>query len=123
MPTDFSTYENSQLEIVFATHPARITGTVVDTRGNAVRAPWIFMVAADAIRRQEWATTSDVAQGDTLGRFSLPSRPGRYLVSAFAQSTFDSWPSARRQILRRGSGGVPVQLDARRNSTVKLTVR
>ena len=61
-------------EDLFAAHPARIAGTVVDTRGNAVRAPWILVVAADGTRRQEWATTSAVAQGDTIGRFSLPAR-------------------------------------------------
>ena len=123
VPTDFSTHENGQLEIVFAAHPARITGTVVDARGNAVRAPWILIVAADVTRQQEWATTSAAAQGDTVGRFSLPARPGRYLVSAFRQTTFDSWPTARRQILRFGWSGVPLEVDKGRNSAVNLTVQ
>jgi hypothetical protein len=122
VPTDFSAHENGQLEIVFVAHPARITGTVVDSRGNAVRGPWIVVVAADAARRQEWATTSDVAQGDTVGRFSLPARPGRYLVTAFVEDRFESRVAARRQILRFGSRGVPVDVQERRDSTVTLTV-
>jgi hypothetical protein len=32
--TDFSAYENAQLEIVFTRHPARIAGTVTDTQGQ-----------------------------------------------------------------------------------------
>jgi len=123
VPTDFSTHENGRLEIVFAAHPARITGTVVDSRGNAVSAPWILAMAADVTRRQEWATTSDVAQGNTSGRFSLPARPGQYLVSAFGQGTFDSWAAARRQILRFGSRGVRVDVHEGKNSPVTLTVQ
>jgi hypothetical protein len=86
-------------------------------------APWILVMAADVTRRQEWATTSDVAQGNTSGRFSLPARPGQYLVSAFGQRTFDSWAAARRQILRFGSRGVPVDVNEGKNSPVTLPVQ
>jgi hypothetical protein len=88
--TDFSAYENAQLEIVFTRHPARIAGTVTDTQGQSVRAPWVLVTEAERALRQRWATTTNVTQGDTMGRFSLPARPG----------TGRSFPSRKRKWAR-----------------------
>jgi hypothetical protein len=123
VPTDFSEHETGQLEIVFTQHPARISGTVTDAQGQPVRAPWIMVTAADRASWRHWATTSDVAQGDTMGRFSIPAIPGQYRVNAVAQATFQSWSEARRGLLRFASGGVPVALEKGEVKTVKLTLQ
>jgi hypothetical protein len=90
VPTDFSAHENGQLEVIFTQHPALIAGTVCDAQGQPVRAPWILVWAADRKLWQEWATTSEVTQGDTSGRFSIAMPPGRYVVRAVPQDTFGS---------------------------------
>ena len=123
VPTDFSGHENGKLEVVFTQHPARIAGTVTDAQGQPVRAPWIVVSAADRALWQHWATTSEVAQGDTKGRFSLPALPGRYRLSAVPQKTFDSWSSARRGILQFASGGVTVDVGERQVTAVKVTLQ
>jgi hypothetical protein len=123
VPTDFSQHENGQLEIVFTQHPACISGTVTDAQGRPVRAPWIMVTAADRALWQHWATTSDVAQGDTMGRFSIAAIPGQYRVHAVAQATFHSWSEARRGILRFASSGVPVSLEEREIKAVNLTLQ
>jgi hypothetical protein len=123
VPTDFSEHQGGQLEVVFTQHPARIAGVVTDAQGQPVRAPWVLVVSADPSLWQEWATTSNVTQGDTQGRFSLPSLPGKYLVRAVPQGTFDSWTAARRRIQEFASEGAPVEVDARKVSTVALTIK
>ena len=66
---------------------------------------------------------SDLAQGDTMGRFSIAAIPGQYRVNAVAQATFHSWSEARRGILQFASGGVPVALEEREVKTVNLTLQ
>jgi hypothetical protein len=122
-PTDFSAHENGDLEVVFTQHPARVTGTVMDAQGQPVRAPWILVSAADAALSQQWATTSEVTQGNTIGEFSIPVIPGRYLVSAVGQTTFHSYQAARREILRYASSGVPVEVKAREIKDVRITLQ
>jgi hypothetical protein len=123
VPTDFSEHQDSELEVVFTQHPARIAGTVVDKNGQPVRDPWIVVVSADPKMRQEWATSSKLAQGNATGRFSLALLPGKYLVRAEPQATFAWTPRSRRQPLELASEGVPVEVDARSVSTVTLVIR
>jgi hypothetical protein len=123
VPTDFSEHPDAQLEVVFTQRPARIAGTVTDTQGKPIRAPWILVSAADRTLWQPWATTSDVAQGDTLGRFSLAVRPGRYLVRGLPQAAFSSSNAARGRILELTPGGITVEVGDREISSVRLTVQ
>jgi hypothetical protein len=99
-----------------------VTTTVAQQWRNP-GAPWIVAVAEDERLWQEWSTTSTVSQGNTLGAFSLPVLPGRYLVAALPQPTFDSWVAARRGILRFGSSGSPVDVKAHGSTSVDLTVQ
>jgi hypothetical protein len=124
VPTEFSEHPNSRLEIVFTQRPARITGVVTIAGGQAARAPWIFTSSADASLHQEWATTNDVNQADTQGRFSIPVLPGSYSIRAVPQAMFDSFQSARREILRRAPAGVTVDIVKDREiQTINLTLR
>jgi hypothetical protein len=123
VPTDFSAHENGKLEVVFTQHPARIAGVVTDAQGQPVRAPWVVVVAADRSLWQEWSTTSQVAQGNTVGSFSLSTLPGRYLVTALPQHAFDSWADARRRILRFAQAGVEVNVKERERTDVKVVVK
>jgi hypothetical protein len=102
VPTDFSEHENGRLEVVFTQHPARVAGTVVDASGRPARAPWILVMSADPALQEEWATTNQVAQGNTKGSFSIAVMPGRYLVAAVPQTTFrfNPWVDARKNIRR-----------------------
>ena len=123
VPTDFSAHPDGQLDVVFTQRPARIAGTVVDARGQPVFAPWIVAVSANGRLWQKWATTSQVSQGNTTGRFSFPVLPGAYLVAAVSQRTFDSWHPARDQVLRYARAGVPVEVKDGQPTTVTLTVQ
>jgi hypothetical protein len=122
VPTDFSAHENGQLEIVFTQHPARIAGTVIDEGGQPVRAPWILVWAADRKLWQSWATTSSATQGDTTGKFSVPTLPGSYRVRAVPQATFSTGNAARQGILQFPSSGVAVEVRERTVSTVTVTL-
>jgi hypothetical protein len=104
-------------------HPARIAGVVTIPGGQPVRAPWILVSSADRKLRQQWATTNDARQGNTDGRYSVPVLPGAYLVRAVPQNAFDSFQSARRQILRLTPGGENVDVQERQSRTVNLTLR
>jgi hypothetical protein len=121
VPIDFSEREKGHLEVVFTQHPARIHGTVTDESGQPVRAPWILLGAADPPLRQHWSSMLEAIQGNTRGEFSLAVAPGRYLVAAVAQERFDSYPSARRDILPMTSNGLPVEIKTR--EVTNLTVR
>jgi len=124
VPTDFTEQANRQLEIVFTQEPpTRIAGTVSDAQGRPVWAPWIVMVAADRSLWQQWATTTDVAQGNTDGQFMLAARPGRYFLHAVPQSTFNSLHDARRRAPRFTPEGIPVEVTQRGTATVNLVVR
>lgn len=125
MPTDFSAHETARLEIVFTQYPARIQGTVVDTSGEPVRAPWILVMSAEPALQQEWATTNHVAQGNTKGSFSVAVMPGRYLVAAVPQTTFrfNPWVEARQSIRRLASSGAAVTVKEREVTTVTLRSR
>jgi hypothetical protein len=123
VPTDFSAHENGHLEVTFTQHPARIAGTVTDAEGQPVRAPWILVWAADPKLWQEWATTSNVTQGDTSGRFSIAASPGRCVVRAVPQATFGSWADARHKLHRLAPGGVPVEVEERQVTRVSLTLQ
>jgi hypothetical protein len=123
VPTDFSAHEDGQLEVVFTQHPARIAGTVTDEQGQPVRAPWILVWAADRTLWQEWAATTEVAQGDTQGGFSIARPPGHYVVRAVPQDTFGSSADARRQLYRLAPGGVPVEVEERQVTRVNLTLQ
>jgi hypothetical protein len=122
VPTDFSEHGDRRLEVVFTQRPTRLRGTVTDADGAPVRAPWIVVASANKSLWQFWATTSDVAQANTTGAFSLALLPGDYLVRALPQTTFDSWPAARRQIEKYAADGVPVTVADAGVSTVALTV-
>jgi hypothetical protein len=122
VPTDFSEHESGRLEVVFTQRPPRLRGTVTDADGAPVRAPWVVVASANKSLWQFWATTSDVAQGNTTGAFSLPLLPGDYLVRALPQSTFDSWATARRQIEKYAADGLPMTVAEAGVSTVALKV-
>jgi hypothetical protein len=123
--TDFSAHERGRLEIVFTQHPARIKGTVVDTLGEPVRAPWILVMSAEPALQQDWATTNHAAQGNTKGTFTIAVTPGRYLVAAAPQTTFrfNPWVEARRNIQRFASRGTAVTVKEREATTVTIGSR
>lgn len=123
VPTNFSDHESGRLEIVFTQRPPRLRGTVTDADGAPVRAPWVVVASANKSLWQFWSTTSDVAQGNTTGAFSLPLLPGHYLVRALPQSTFDSWPAARRQIEKYAADGLPMTVAESGVSTLTLMVQ
>jgi TonB family protein len=123
VPTDFSEHESGRLEVVFTQRPPRLRGTVTDADGTPVRAPWIVVASANKSLWQFWSTTSDVAQGDMTGSFSLPLLPGDYLVRALPQSTFDSWPAARLHIEKYAADGLPVTVAESGATTVALKVQ
>jgi hypothetical protein len=123
VPTDFSEHGNGQLEVVFTQRPARLSGTVVDSQGRPVRAPWILIAAADPKARQRWATTSSVTQGDTRGRFSTPVLPGQYLVRGVPQTIFSSWKAAQQGILQFAPGGIAVTVTDREVRTIQLPMK
>jgi len=123
VPTDFSAHANARLEVVFSDHPPRIRGTVTDASGQPVRAPWILAAAAEPALRQHWSTMLEVTQGNTRGEFSIRVAPGRYLVAAFSQETFDSYQAARKNILPLTSDGMPVQVTPRETKDVTIPVR
>ena len=125
VPTDFSAHETRRLEIVFTQHPARIEGTVVDISGQPVRAPWILMTSDEPALQQDWASTNNVAQGSTMGSFSVAVMPGRYLVASVPQTTFrfNPWVNARKNIRRFASAGTVVTAKERAVTKVTLTSR
>jgi hypothetical protein len=125
VPTDFSAHETGRLEIVFTQHPARIRGTVVDTSGEPVSSPWILVMSAEPELQQDWATTNNVAQGNTKGNFTVAVMPGRYLVAAASQTTFrfNPWVEARQNIRRFASRGTVVTVKEREVTTVTLRSR
>jgi hypothetical protein len=123
-PMDFSAHETATLEVWFTRHPARISGVVTTAAGQPARAPWILTSSSDRTLQQEWASTNHVRQADTVGRFSIPVLPGSYLVRAVPQAMFDSFQSARREILRLAPAGVKVDVVKDREiQTINLTLR
>jgi hypothetical protein len=122
VPTDFSTLENRQLEVVFTQHPARFAGTVADRQGQPVTGAWILVCAVDRKLWQEWATTSHAVQADARGAFRFTSLPGRYLVRALPSTAFSSKRSALQQIERFASGAMPVELGHRELKTLNLAI-
>ena len=122
VPTDFSTLENGQLDVVFTQHPARFAGTVTDGQGQPVMGAWIVVCAVDRTLWQEWATTSHAVQADARGAFRFTSLPGRYLVRAFPSTAFSSKRSALQQIERFASGAMPVELGHRELKTLNLAI-
>ncbi|MCX6539253.1 MAG: hypothetical protein NT151_10035 [Acidobacteria bacterium] len=122
VPTDFSTHENGQLEVLFTQHPARFAGTVTDRQGQPARKAWILVFAAERTAWQQWATTSQAVQADGQGTFRFESLPGRYLVRALPAATFSSERSALRQIERFAVGAVPVELGPRELKTLRLAL-
>jgi hypothetical protein len=123
VPTDFSAHENGRLEVVFTRHPARLVGTVRNQQGAPVRAPWILVAAAEPSMRQHWSTTATVAQGNTRGEFAVPVVPGEYVVSAVAQTRFNSYREARRALLRFAAGGVLAGVKAREQKRLSVTLQ
>ncbi len=123
VPTDFSDHENGRLEVFFTQHPARIRGTVTDSSGQPVRAPWILAAAAEPAFRQYWSSMLYAVQGNTRGEFSIPVIPGRYLLTAATQDTFVSYQDARRSVLRLTSNGLPVEIKTREVKDVYLPMQ
>jgi hypothetical protein len=123
VPTDFSKHEGGRLEVGFTQKPARIFGTVTDANGSPVRTPWIIVNAAERALWQRWATTSDVAQGDAQGRFSIVVIPGNYRIHAVPHRSFDTYQAARKAALRFATDGVPLSLQEHERKSVTLTVR
>jgi hypothetical protein len=82
-------------------------------------------MSADPALQEEWATTNQVAQGNTKGSFSIAVMPGRYLVAAVPQTTFrfNPWVDARKNIRRLASGGTSVIVTGRGVTKVTLTTR
>jgi hypothetical protein len=122
VPTDFSMHEGGRLEVAFTQKPARIVGTVTDAQGLPVRTPWIVVNATDRALQQQWATTSEVTQGNAHGRFAIPVPPGTYRVHAVSHTAFDSVKAARKAVLRFASDGVQVSVGEREAKKVTLTV-
>jgi hypothetical protein len=73
--------------------------------------------------RQHWATTSTVVQGNTRGEFAVPVLPGRYVVSAVAQTTFKSYQEVRRAVLRLAPRGVLADVKAREQRRLSITLQ
>jgi hypothetical protein len=122
VPTDFSAHDEGQLDVFFTQHPARLTGTVTDGRGQPLANAWVLLFSADRALWQEWAETSDAVRSDAQGTFRFVSLPGRFLVGAVASSAFSSKPAALKQIGRVAPAAVPVELRAREVKTLQLTV-
>jgi hypothetical protein len=123
VPTDFSTHENGQLEIVFTQHPARFAGTVRDGRGQSVGGAWILVVSADRSLWQSWATTSRAVTAYAEGTFRFASRPGRYLVRALSPTALSEERLTRQQIEELAAGAMPVELGDGELKTMRLTIR
>lgn len=123
VPTDFSTHENGQLEIVFTQHPARLAGTVNDRQGRPVRGAWVLVFGADRSLWQPWATTSHAVQADEQGAFRFASLPGRYLVRVLPPTAFPSERLALKQMERYASGAVSVELGQRERKMLRLAVQ
>jgi hypothetical protein len=121
--TDFSEHPEARLEVVFTQHPARIVGTVVDSNGQPANAPWITVTGADPASAQPWATTSEVAQGDAMGRFSVAMPPGRYRVNAVPGTMFPFRAQARAGMARSVFGGATVVLNERDMKRVDVTLQ
>ncbi len=129
VPTDFSAHENGRLEVFFTQHPARIAGTVIDADGQPVRAPWILVASADRALWQEWSTTSNVTQGNTTGQLltrstrlaSISSAPSLRPRSTPGRPGDGTGKLGRH--LKLASEGVPVEVEARKEATVTLTVK
>ena len=108
----------------FTVRPAFIRGVVTTADGQPVRAPWVLTASADRALHQDWASTNDATQANTVGRFSIPVRPGAYVLRALPHAAFDSYQSARRQILPLTAGGTKVSVvNDREVANTRLTLR
>jgi hypothetical protein len=122
VPTDFSTHENGRLEVVFTSHSARIQGTVTDSSGQPVRAPWILAGPEEPALRQHWSTMSYVVQGNTRGEFSIAVVPGRFLIAAAPQEVF-AHRDARKDVFTVTSTGMLVEVRRREIKKIVLSIR
>jgi hypothetical protein len=123
VPIDFSEHPDGQLEVVFTQHPARIAGTVTDAEGRPVRTPWATVTGTDPTSMQLWATTSEVAQADERGRFSISVPPGDYRVHAVPATTFASRAAARNGMSRIVFGGVRAVVKDRQTMVVNVPLQ
>ena len=123
VPIDFSEHETGRLEVFFTQNPARIRGLVRNWSGGPVRAPWILIAAAEPALRQEWSSMLYAIQGSTRGEFSIAVTPGHYRVAAFLPETFTSNEDARRNVLRRTSTGLSIEVKTREIKDVSVTIQ
>jgi hypothetical protein len=123
VPTDFSEHPDGKLEVVFTQHPAGIVGRVTDAKGQPVPDSWITVTGSDPASAQPWATTSEVAKGDGMGRFSVVVPPGRYRVNAVPEKTFQSRRAAREGMGRIAFGGVTVAVIEREMKRVDIALQ
>jgi hypothetical protein len=122
VPTDFSTKDNSNLELVFTQHPSRLAGVVVDRKGQPVAGAWLVAFAADPTLWQQWATTSHAVQTDAAGAYQFATLPGQYLVRALPPSRFSSYKLALRELRNLARGASAVDLGNRETKMVNLTI-
>jgi Carboxypeptidase regulatory-like domain len=121
VPTDFGDAENSRLEVVFTHHPARLIGTVSDLKGEPVSTASVVLFSADPTLWQPWSTTSEIVETTSNGAFSIPLRPGRYLVRALPPGVVTS-RQERLDYERLSRDALSVELGDRERKTLALTI-
>jgi hypothetical protein len=103
---------------------ADVAGITVDVRRDvAIIGRFRMEAGSDPASAQRWATTSEVAQGDAMGRFSVAMPPGRCRVNAVPAPTFPSRAEARAGMSRIAFGGVAVALSERERKRVDVTLQ
>jgi hypothetical protein len=122
-PIDFSEHQNGRLEVVFTQHPARVTGTVIDAAGRPVTGAWLAHFSADRAFWNDWASTTEKHGSASMpnGTFSMPVRPGRYLVAAIPPTPYQVrpvWPSFEE--LAKTATAVAVEDRGRAEIVVRL---
>jgi hypothetical protein len=92
IPTDFSAKPNAKLEVTFTQHPARIAGRVTTATGQPAPGAWVVVFGADPTLWRRWASTTEVVQTVSGGRFSSTTTPGRYVVVALPATPYQVRP-------------------------------
>jgi hypothetical protein len=122
VPTDFSTVQNANLEVVFTQHPARIAGVVTNLSGDPVSQAWVVVLPVERKLWQHWSDRAKAVQADWKGKFDLASMPGRYLVAAVEPEMWLTGERLLAQKERLSRDAVEVQLLPRERKTVPLKI-
>ena len=122
VPTDFSSREKSELEVVFTQHPAHFTFSVLGRDGQPIPNAWVIIVDAERKLWEEWATTTLIRQLYASASFEFATLPGRYLARGFPPDAFPSARAALQQLDRLMTGATPVDLRDRETKMLRLVV-